>query len=398
MAHRGAEIHEPVGGRRAAVGLCLRTGPPPAPRLLLPLAPARPRRGRRRARLRRHRHGRRALPRDGLRRGRRAGHRAAARPLPGDLAGRTGGAPPQGRGRRAAPLPPCRAAADPGEADRRDPKRDRRRREPDRRGPDRLRQDGGGASPGPGRGPRLRPAGRLPHLEDAAAEDGRLVAHRDERARVPDGPGPGQGADVRQRPDPLPRGILPVRQGLPGQDGEIGPPRPPSRGPFPPRPGNGLRGGAPRRSLPVRGSARARRSSRCHRGRLQLRLRARGRAAPPDGRRAEGRHPGHRRGAQPAGPRPADLLPGALRGDPFRPARAAPAAAGRPLRRPRDHGRGAARHRPRRRRRPAGGRSDRRGAGAGRADPAIFASTGSRSSCATSPGSARRASPSWTTR
>ncbi len=70
-----------------------------------------------------------------------------------------------------------------------------------------------------------RPAGRLPHLEDAPAEDGRLRPRRHERARVPHRAGPRQGPHVRQRPDHLPRGLLPVRQRLSREDGALEPAR-----------------------------------------------------------------------------------------------------------------------------------------------------------------------------
>ena len=73
--------------------------------------------------------------------------------------------------------------------------------------------------------------------------------------------GPRQGSDVRQRPHPLPRGFLPLRQRLPGEDGALQPPRAPPRQLLALRPGHRLRRGAPRGSLPVRGAARAGRSA-----------------------------------------------------------------------------------------------------------------------------------------
>ena len=204
---------------------------------------------------------------------------------------------------------------------------------------------------------------------------------------------------MRQRPDPLPRGVLPLREGLPREDGAVGPARAPPRRLLAPRPGHRLRGGAARGGLPLRGPARARRARRRDRRRLQLRLRAGRRAAPPDGRGPERGDPPRRRGPQPARPRAPDLLARAPRGGSRR--RCATGCVLQPgdlfadlalsveellgivARRRRGPARRATRS-PRSSRRPS--RSS------------TCASTGSRSSCATSRGSARRASRSWTIR
>ena len=153
------------------------------------------------------------------------GPRAAAGAPARDLAGAGKDPRAQAPGGRAAPLPPHRAAADPGEAHRGGRDGGAPGREPARRGADRVGQDGGGAPSGAGRGAAAGQAGRLPDVQDAAAEDGGLGARRDERARLLDAPGPREGEDVRQRPDPLPRGLLPLRARLPGEDGAVGHPR-----------------------------------------------------------------------------------------------------------------------------------------------------------------------------
>ena len=203
--------------------------------------------------------------------------------------------------------------------------------------------------------------------------------------------------------DPLPRGVLPRSPRTTPTKMErsdlLGRLRERLR---PPRPRHGVRGGAPRGGLPVRGAAGARVARGRHRRRLQLRLRACGRAAAPDGRRPERGDPRWSTRPTICPDRARQIFsPELLEEDLRSPPEPACAAGGRPVRGHRDLDRGApgdpARRPPttcpRGRRSP---KSSRPPSGS-----STCAWTGKPSSCATSRGSARRGSrsstiPSWT--
>ena len=315
VAHRGDEVDGSLGRQRSALGLGLRAGPPAAARLLLLVAAPRPSPRRGDARVRRHPYGRRGLDRRPVRNGHGRPRRRGAPPAASPHLARPGSRPgPQAPGGGAHALPPHGAPAHPGKAHRRDRARRARGRESAGSSSDRHRQDGGRPLPRHGRRADRRPPGRLPDGQDTSADDGRQGARGHERARLHHAPDPRQGADVRQRPDPLPRAVLPFREGLSGEDGAVGHPLAPSRLLSSPGPGHCVRGGPQRGGLPLRGAAGAGAACRRHRGRLQLRLRAGRGPAPSPGRGSTRRHPPRRRGAQPARPRQADLLAGAPRG------------------------------------------------------------------------------------